>query len=437
MSTSVLMPIPYTTEFFNLFVEFWTCEHCNKSEMCSVNVYYSSEVSTCPVCSTSCVGRLNPWKKVVNHFKMMEELFGRQLYTCEVMDRTAVKLGFKSCKDSSDVREFLIRKSCDTKLKYIEQVARLKLEEAASKLKDAEKKLEEMRSSGSTNQVQQVEDVPQVQVVQLDDLLQEHAGKIQSHFCQLETRAYQWETKAQELQLENVALQKQNADLTSFKQSQERAAQKLLFQHSVEKKKHEEQVVLLQANADASQRQCGYWKAVAEAWEKKYKVLETDTGVLEVRFIDLEKKNQALKTEAESLESKCSELDAKANAMEAKAEALEAKYEALEASCEVFQAKSEDLEAKCTDLGAKVGTLDSECAFWKSKAEVLEAQKKDVCQFIKLAERVKMLEDKIQSTPPLQSSVPSLPVAVPTLVSNKKRREVFEEELFTLKRRNL
>lgn len=370
----------------------------------------------------------------------MEELFGRQLYLCEVMDRTAVKLGFKSCKDSSDVREFLIRKSCDTKLKYIEQVARLKLEEAASKLKDAEKKLEEMRSSGSTDQVQQVQDVPQVQVVQLDDLLQEHAGKIQGHFRQLENRAYQWETKAQDLQRENDALQKQNVDLTSFKQSQERAAQQLFVQQCIEKKKHEEQVVLLQANADASHRQCGYWKAVAEAWEKKYKALEEDTGVLEVRCIDLEKKNQVLKTEAESLESKCSALETKAEALEANCSALEAKYQSLEASCEVFQAKSEDLEAKCTDLGSKMGTLDSECAFWKSKAEVLEAQKKDVCQFIKLAERVKLLEDKIQS-----SNVPvvdqSLPVAVPTLITkevgNRKRREVFEEELFTLKRRNL
>lgn len=414
--------------------------------MCSDNVYYSSEVSACPVCSTSCVGRLNPWKKVVNHFKMMEGIFGRQLYTCEVIDRTAVKLGFKSCKDSSDVREFLIRKSCDTKLKYIEQVARLKLDEAATKLKDAEKKLEEMRSSGSTAQVQQVEDVPhedvpQVQVVQLDDLLQEHAGKIQGHFRQLESRAFQWETKAQELQLENVALQKQNVDLTSFKQSQEKAAQQLFVQHSVEKKKNEEQVVLLKANVDASQRQCGYWKAVAEAWENKYKVLKRDTAVLEVRCIDLEKKNQVLKTEAEALGAKAESLESKCSGLEAKSEALqcmESKFQSLEATCEVFQAKAEDLEARCTDLGVKVGTLESECAFWKSKAEVLEEQKKDVCQFIKLAERVKLLEDKIQSTLPSHSpfSGPS-----PTLVTkesgNKKRREVFEEELFPLKRRNL
>ena len=55
--------------------------------------------------------------------------------------------------------------------------------------------------------------------------------------------------------------------------------------------------------------------------------------------------------------------------------------------------------------------------------------------FIKLAERVKLLEDKIQF------DAGSLPIAVPTLVTKevgtKKRREVFEEELFTLKRRNI
>ena len=414
VSTSVLMPIPYTTEFFNLFVEFWTCEHCNESDMCSVNMYYSSEVSACPVCSTSCVGRLKPWKKVVNHFKMMEELFGRQLYTCEVMDKTAVKLGFKSCKDSSDVREFLIRKNCDAKLKYIEQVARLKLEEAASKLKDAEKELEERRFVSSENQVLQVKDVPQVQVVQLDELLQEHAGKIQGHFRQLETRAYHWETKAQELQLENVALQKQNVDLTSFKQSQERAAQQLFVQQSVERKKHEEQVVLLKSDVDASHRQCGYWKAVASAWEEKFKTLEKDTGTLEVRCIDLENKNTAFKTKCGDLEAKCGDLEAKASTLEAKASTL---------------------EAKCGDLEAKFATLEVERAYWQAKAETLEQQKKDVGQFIKLAGRVKLLEDKIQS------DAGSLPVAVPTLVTKevgtKKRREVFEEELFTLKRRNV
>ena len=402
MASVDIMASVATQDFENLFVEVWTCEHCNKADYCSDNVYYSSEVSECPVCGTSCIGRLNNWKVILSQFTALEKIFSRQLYKFEVLNKTSIKLGFNSCKDSSDVREFLIRRACHVRIKQVEN----KLTETTTKLQDAEKKLAELPHH--TTQCQ--ENVPQVQVVSLDELLREHAGQLKNYFSQLETNI--------------AALKTRNADLAGVKLQQEI--------------RHSEEVSVLKANA----RQCSYWKALSSAWEEKFKALEKDTGALEVRCIDLENKNTGLKTKSEdleakanTLEAKCGDLEAKANTLEAKCGDLEEESASWKIKSEALEAKSNVLEAKSNALEAKFATLEAECAYWKAKAETLEQQKKDVGQFIKLAERVKLLEDKIQS------DAGSLPVAVPTLVikevGNKKRREVFEEELFTLKRRNV